>query len=115
MNDYLLQDYLPGLACTVVAELGVAVLGGLWSERQLGAVVAVNLVTHPALHLALWAAFWWREAAPSWLMVAALEGAVVLAEGAMLWPWLRWPIRKALALSAAMNVTSYLAGLAMAG
>ncbi len=113
MGEYLLNDYLPGFANTVVAELGIALFFGLWSLRQLGFVALVNLVTHPALHLFLWSAFWWHALSVPWLVVLALELAVVLAEAAMLSRWLSLEFRKSILLSAAMNAASYLVGLAI--
>jgi hypothetical protein len=115
MNDYLRYDYLPAFANTVVIELGVALLCGLWSLRHLGAVVLVNFVTHPALHVVLWTVFWREGLTESLPVQLALEVAVVLAEGALLWRWLLLPLGKALALSAAMNTTSYLIGFALVG
>jgi len=114
MNQYLLYDYLPAFANVVVAEVGVAVLFGFWSLRQIGAVALVNFVTHPALHLVLWVGFWGHDASPSWLVLLALEVAVVIVEGTLLRIWLRLPTGRAFLLSAAMNTTSYLIGLAVA-
>ncbi len=114
MSQYLLHDYLPAFANTVLAELGVAVFFGLWSLPQLSRVVLANLATHPALHIVLWFTFWCHEASPPWMVLLALELAVVLAEGALLWRWLPWPAGKALGLSAAMNTTSCLVGWAVA-
>jgi hypothetical protein len=110
MIQYLLQDYLPAFASTVLAEVGVAVLFGVWTLRQLGAVALVNLLTHPALHAVLWAVFWWHGAAAPGLVQLALEGAVVLAEGLLLRRWLRLPTGRAFLLSAAMNAASCLLG-----
>ena len=114
MNQYLLYDYLPAFANSVVAEVGVAVLFGFWSLRQFGAVALVNLVTHPTLHVVLWVGFWGHEASPSWPVLLALEVAVVIAEGTLLRLWLRLPAGIAFMLSAVMNATSYLIGLAVA-
>jgi hypothetical protein len=111
MSQYLLTDYLPALANTVVAELGVSLFFGFWSLRQLGAVVLVNLVTHPALHVVLWAGYWWHDTLPPLLVILGLELAVVLAEGVLLRIWLRLRTTKALAISATMNAASYLLGL----
>ena len=114
MSQYLLYEYLPGFALTIAAELGVAVVFGLWTFRPLSRVVLVNLITHPALHLFLWLAFWGRQGLPPWGVLVALELAVVLAEGVLLWRWLPWPAGKALGLSAVMNATSCLVGWAVA-
>ncbi len=114
MDQYLLHEYLPALANTIVAELGVALLFGLWSVRQLSMVVLVNLISHPLLHVVLWAAYWWHSATPPWPVLLGLELAVVLVEGALLWRWLPLGARKSFGLSAAMNSISYLVGLAIA-
>lgn len=113
MNDYLLNYYLPGFAKTVAIELGVAVLFGLWSLRQLRAVVLVNLATHPALHGVLWALFWSQGVREPLPVQLALEVTVFLAEGAMLRWWLRLPAGRMFVLSAMMNAASYLIGLAL--
>ncbi len=110
MSQYLLCDYLPAFASTVAAELGVAVLLGFWSLRQFGAVVLVNLLTHPLLHVVLWEEYWWHNATPPWFVLLALELAVLLAEGLMLRLRLRLPAGKPFGLSAAMNATSCLIG-----
>ncbi len=114
MSQYLLYNYLPAFANTVLAELGVAVLVGFWSLRQLGAIVLVNLVSHPALHVVLWAAFWCHQAVAPMRVLFELELAVVVVEGILLRIWLRVPPGKAFGLSAAMNTISYLIGLAIA-
>ena len=114
MSDWLLNDYLPAFANTVVMELGVAVLVGFWSGRQLGTVVLVNLITHPALHAVLWAVYFWNAAALTLPLMNVLEVVVFLAEGTMLWRWLKLSTGRAFTISAAMNGASYLLGLALA-
>lgn len=113
MSDWLFNDYLPAFANTVVTELGVAVLFGFWSVRQLGMVLLVNLITHPALHAVLWAVYFWNEAALTLPLMIVLEVVVFLAEGTMLWRWLKLPARRAFMMSAAMNCASYLLGFAL--
>ncbi len=114
MHEYLLQEYLPGFAITVFAELGVALFFGLWTLRQLSIVALVNLITHPTLHVVLWSAFWWHSRSAPLLVMLGLEVVVFLAEGAMLWRWLPMRPGKSFALSAVMNSTSGLIGLAIA-
>jgi hypothetical protein len=108
MSDYLLNHYLPALASTLAIELGVAVLIGFWSARQLGAVALANLITHPALHVVLWTSGWSQPAS-----LVALEAAVFLAEGLLLMRLLKLPAANALLASAAMNATSAVLGLAL--
>ncbi len=111
MSQYLLSDYLPGLATTIAVEFGVVAPVGFWSLRAFGVVVLVNLLTHPALHVLLWLGYWWHAATPPVFVLLALEVAVALAEGFLSWRWLRLPAGKALLLSAAMNTVSGLLSL----
>ena len=115
MNEYLIHDYLPAFASTVAIELGVAVLLGFWSRRELLVVLGANLVTHPTLHVILWAIFWTKLVPLTWPVLLALEVMVFLAEWALLVRWLRLPIRRAALVSLAMNASSALLGTAMAG
>ena len=110
MNDWLLETYLPALACTLAIELGVAVMLGFWTRRELLAVILVNLVTHPALHLILWLLFRTRLLPLDWPVLTALEVAVFLAEWAMLARWLRLSARRAATVSFCMNAASALLG-----
>ena len=110
MNDYLLHEYLPAFASTLAIELGVAVLLGFWNRRELLAVIFVNLVTHPSLHLILWIIFCTNLVPLDWPVLTAFEVAVFLAEWAMLARWLRLSVRRAAAVSFAMNATSALLG-----
>lgn len=115
MNDYLLHDYLPAFASTVAVELGVAVLLGFWSRRELLAVLGVNFVTHPTLHVILWAIFWTKLAPLTWPVLTALEVMVCVAEWWMLVWWPRLPARRAGLVSLAMNAASALLGLVLVG
>lgn len=108
MSEYLLQLYLPALASTLAIEVGVAVLLGVRSPRQLGAVLLVNLVSHPTLHVVLWVSGW-REPAP----LIGLEAAVFVVESLLLVRLLRLTAPRAMLLSAAMNLTSAILGLAL--
>ena len=89
MNDFLWHPYLPALASTLAIELGVAVLLGFWSRRELLAVIFVNLATHPSLHLILWLIFRMNLLPLDWPLLTILEVAVFLAEWAMLARWLQ--------------------------
>lgn len=108
MSEYLLEVYLPAFASTLAIELGVAILLGFWSLRQLGAVMLVNFISHPTLHVVLWTFNWWQ---PTELLVA--EVVVFLFEAALLLWLLKLPTTKALLVSAAMNTTSALLGLVL--
>jgi hypothetical protein len=108
MADYLLHQYLAALAGTLALELGVAIVLGLWSPRQLRAVVLVNLATHPTLHAVLWTTGWSQPGA-----IVALEVVVFAAEGLMLRRLLRLTAGRAMLLSAAMNGASALVGLTL--
>lgn len=105
-----MDDYLPAFALTLVLELGVAVLFGFWRGRELGAVVLVNLSTHPALHALLWIVYFWNPAALALPLMIVLEVLVFLTEGILLWRWLKLSAGRAFMISAAMNGASYLIG-----
>jgi hypothetical protein len=108
MSEYLLHAYLPAFASTLAIELGVVVLLGFWSPRQLGAVALVNLISHPTLHVVLWTIGCWQ--AP---VLLAAEIAVWLAESALLWWLVRLSVARALLISATMNAASALLGLVL--
>lgn len=107
------------LALTIAIEVPVAALLGLRSRREISAVALVSVVTNPPLNLALFAIAlavptFAENAVAYWLVVAALEVAAVIAE----WRLLLWVLggesRRMLGVSAAMNVASFGAGLALA-
>ena len=111
MADFFLNQYPPALAATLAFELGVAILLGVWSCRQLLGVALTNLITHPALHVVVWALFATKALPLTWLVLVALEIVVFLAEWRLLAVLLRVSSRRAAGLSFACNATSALAGL----
>jgi hypothetical protein len=74
-------------------------------------VVAVNLLTHPALHLVLWLAYLTDMTPLAWPALFGLEVAVFLAEWRLLAWRLQLPPARAALLSFAMNAASAMLGL----
>jgi len=115
MTCYLLHSYLPAFCSTVSIELGMAMLLGYWSPRALLAVLLVNMVTHPALHVFLLAVYYFQLMPLELPLVLALEVAVFVSEWWLLAYALRLRLARAARLSFAMNATSYLLGLLFVG
>lgn len=104
-------DYLIALGLTMAVELPVAWLLGLREKSALLAMVMINLITHPLLHLILlviWTAGEWT-AAPTYV-VPLLECAVAAAEWGLLTYALGRP-GKMLLISVAANAASYTIGM----
>ena len=105
-----INDYFLALALTLVIEVGVAVLFGYGNYVALKTVVLVNLMSHPLLtYLLLFNAgmgFLDFETA-----VIILEILVVVLEWQLLLLVLRNNAKRLFALSATMNLASFLTGL----
>lgn len=111
MNDYLWHDYLPAFASTLAIELGVAVLLGFWTRRELVVVALVNGVSHPLLHGVMWIIYWTHLLPTAWPLLGVLEVAVCLGECLMLMRWLPISAIRAAWVAFAMNATSVLLGM----
>jgi hypothetical protein len=121
-----MPDALPGallglaetLLLTVFVESGVGWLFGLRAWRPQGMLLLVNVITNPLLNLiikALAAAGLHAVRSPFDPLVAALELIVAAAEAAMLRALLGLKPGRAIALSAAANAASWLAGALLLG
>jgi hypothetical protein len=107
-----LVSYLIAFALTIVLEVITAVLLGFRTRLQIAAVIAVNVFSHPLLHVVFWVIGSIRSAPVGAVGVLLLEGAVVVVEWQLLCFALRRYSRFQLfILSLAMNGVSYLAGL----
>ena len=115
MTCYLLHSYLPAFCSTVSIELGVAILLGYWSPRALLAVLLVNVVTHPALHVFILVVYYIQLMPLELPLVLTLEVAVFLIEWWLLAYSLRLRPARAACLSFSMNAASYLLGLLLVG
>jgi len=114
----LAAELLGALLLTLAVELPVAALLGLRSRRALTAVVAVNLLTNPALNLALvlLSIGGVRAGTPmSWLTVALLEVVAFVIEWLLLARVLGVSRRRMWRTVLAMNVASFAVGLAVFG
>jgi len=104
-------DYLMALGLTLSVEIPVAWLLGLRNKHAVLAVVMVNLLTHPLLHLillVLYTVTGWT-AAPLYV-IPVLECAVTAAEWGLLTYALGRP-RKMLLVSVVANAASYVIGM----
>jgi hypothetical protein len=101
------------LLLTALVEAGVGFLFGLRAWRPQAMLLLVNVITNPLLNLllkALAVTGAYSVRSPLDPLVAALELIVVAAEAAMLAALLGLRPGRALALSAAANAASWLAG-----
>ena len=111
MTSYLLDSYLPAFGSTIAIELGVALLLGFADPRSLLAVILVNVVTHPTLHVFLLGNLYFGMMTVTPPVIIALELAAVLTEGLLLAYALRLRPGRAATLSLAINTGSFLLGL----
>jgi hypothetical protein len=123
--------YVVPLVLTIAVEVPVAGAFGL-GRRGMAAAVLINVVTNPALNFIVLVLFglgfgftpgtgatfslssWFSVAGYAYVLLSALEVAVVLIE----WRMLVWALsgtkhspRRLLAASVTMNVASFLAGV----
>jgi hypothetical protein len=106
-------SWLRAFLLTVFSEGALGAVLGLRTRRELAALAAANLVTHPALYFLaahrLPAALWANDSTGLLL----LEAGAILAEAALLHlalPYRRWS--QLLTLSLLMNLGSFLFGAA---
>ena len=102
---------LAALLATVVVE-GLAVFVWRRGWQLVGYVTLGNLLTNPPLNLALWLVSGaWGHGAGYYAAMAALELAAVFIEAMLLRALCRWPAKRALLCSLALNALSFGAGL----
>lgn len=104
-------DYIFWFFVNIVAELSAAFLLGYREKSALASVIAVNLVTHPALHFLLWSISL-SGFSVNLPLIIFLECCVAIAEALMLMyalPEMR-PLA-AMRLSLFMNGASFGLGL----
>ncbi len=110
MTEYL-RFAAEALLLTLAVELAIAWLLGLRGRDQLLSIALINLVTNPLLNYLLLVNGHFHVFTQAKLLTVCLEAGVVLAE----WSLLVWALRlrsaRMLALSLAMNASSYFAGL----
>jgi len=110
MADFLRLS-LTALALTLAVEVGVAFLFGLRGKRELGAVVAVNIITNPLLNYFVVAGAYFHLISPNSALILLLEVFVVLVEWRLLVYALREDSKRMFALSALMNAASFVVGI----
>jgi len=115
----ILASFALALALTLVVELAVAALAfRLRTRRELGVVTLANVLTNPALNLALMLVMALTGSStiadpPALAALVVLEVAAVVVE----WRILGWALPehhdRALGMSLTMNVASLVTGLAL--
>lgn len=109
-----LRDYLIAFFLTEIIEPTVAFLLGYRKPREIGAVLLVNLVTHPLLHYYALLHESFAQLPMSSAILFLLETGVVFAEwGLLVFALPKNSKRSLFFLSAAMNVSSCLLGLVL--
>ena len=101
-------------ALTAAVE-GVIILLLTGRMRCLLYSLLCNLLTNPALNLTLWLASSVYGEAVRLPLLLALELAAVLTEAAVYRLLCRWSFGRALLVSAALNLASFLAGVLLLG
>lgn len=108
-------SYATALSLTVLIEVSVALLLGYRQGRFVLAVILVNLVSHPLLSVLAYANGYFGGVVDRPPLILVLEAGVVLLEGFLLTDTFELPARSLYGLSLAMNVASFLTGLALFG
>ncbi len=109
MIDYLRLG-AEALILTIVIEVIVAWLFGLRNKTELLTLILVNVITNPLFNYFFMVNGRFHLISQVNVLTLCLEVGVVLAEWRLLVYVLRRGAKQMLALSAAMNATSFLAG-----
>ncbi|HMB25327.1 MAG: hypothetical protein ACM33V_08630 [Chloroflexota bacterium] len=102
--------YLLALLLTIIVEGCVAYLLGLRSRQSMLAVLAINVLTQPALNYLL-LVLAYLNVNVTFLLIVVLEILVVIVEWRLLVYIFRAPKRRFLAVSLLGNALSFLIGL----
>lgn len=106
----LVTNLAIALAFTIVIEVGVGVAFGYWRWRQIATIALINVITNPPFNFFLTFNYHYQWI-PNSVAVLGLEVVIVLVEWRLyVFAWRKRPWRL-LALSAAMNASSFLAGI----
>jgi hypothetical protein len=109
-----LSNYAIAFLLTIVVEGAVALILGYRKRHELACIVWVNVFSHPLLYYMVWIIRSFRSLPARDPIVVLFEAGVVLLEWQLLCYALpRYPKRRLLLLSTAMNVASYVAGLVL--
>lgn len=104
MGKYLFEMFAISLGLTLVIELGVSLLLGMRTGRQILLVMLVNILTNPAAVLLCWLG---APQIPIEIAVVAVEGGIYHCFSKEE----RWNMTHPVLLAAALNIISYSAGL----
>lgn len=106
----VIRALVKALLITLAAEEAAAWLLGLRSRRAAAVVALMNVMTNPVVAFAAALARKLLPPGPRLALLAGLELGAFAAEALVLHKVLDLPWRRALALSAALNLSSYLMG-----
>lgn len=101
--------YIHALLLTVLIELGVTLFFNFQNKKILVTVLAVNLITHPSLHIIL--VLMPISNAMKMPIILFLELLVVFVEWKIIEVVMKCKSTRCLALSVAMNTISYFIGV----
>jgi hypothetical protein len=108
------RSYAIAFLLTLVLEVAVAVALGFRRRLEIGAVIAVNVFSHPLVNYLIWVLGSLRSEALSGVEILPFEAGVVLVEWQLLCFALRgYPKGRLLILSFVMNALSYFAGVVL--
>ena len=110
-----LIEYLFTLILTVILEISVAFLWGLKKTVELRAILLINLLTHPILHLTIWTISYFYPAIVGFGLILLFEIIIILSEWRLLVLILRKKSEHVLILSSLMNITSFVVGILLYG
>jgi hypothetical protein len=109
-----LGSYAIAFVLTVLLEVAVALAFGLRRRPEIGAVVLVNVFSHPLLICLLWTIASLRATPIRGLEILMLEAGAVLVEWRLLcYAIPRHSAKRLFVLSLTMNAASYLSGMAL--
>ena len=104
----LLVSLAFNLAFTLIIEVGMAMVMGVWEHEDLKAVVKVNCITNPIVVILMNLSFELSQSITVRnLVTAVLEIVVVWVETVMYRRWLVHRKRKMFLLSLVLNVSSF--------
>lgn len=111
MAEAILISLARSLGLTLILELAGAGLLGVRKGRDFLLIALVNVLTNPVLGLILDGIYLGLGMLPGWYIIAPLEAAVVLTEGALFRGRLAYNKVNPFLLSLVLNGISYLGGM----
>lgn len=103
-------NYLIALGLTLIIESLIGLLVGFRNKKEFAALILVNLVTHPLLHLLFFLNNYLAFLTVNDGIIVLLEILITITEGCLLSLALKKPLKRMLLVSLAMNASSFLLG-----